>query len=164
MFKRNILTAAENQLNDPGAEHGVTPFSDMTPEEFARNKLGYLPGAERRTLKDLLKLRGPREEAQELPTDNLPETLDWREKGAVASVKNQVSIIVMFFLLLSENIRLFLVVLNSNLFFESWCPVVWCDCTGYVWLVLRLQCCGGGGGVSLLGDRQATGSQRAASR
>ncbi|KAI3816159.1 hypothetical protein L1987_15849 [Smallanthus sonchifolius] len=34
VFSKNLLRAAEHQLLDPTAVHGVTPFSDLSEEEF----------------------------------------------------------------------------------------------------------------------------------
>ncbi|CAI0437875.1 unnamed protein product [Linum tenue] len=79
VFKSNLRRAARHQLLDPSASHGVTRFSDLTPREFRRQFLG------------LRKLRFPSDanKAPILPTSNLPEDFDWREKGAVTPVKNQ---------------------------------------------------------------------------
>ncbi|CAN1255806.1 Cysteine protease RD19A [Linum perenne] len=80
VFKANLRRAARNQRLDPSASHGVTRFSDLTPREFRKQFLG------------LRKLGLPNDanKAPILPTNNLPEDFDWREKGAVAPVKNQV--------------------------------------------------------------------------
>lgn len=80
VFKANLLRAKRNQLLDPSAEHGVTQFSDLTPAEFKERYLGlkkpaFLEGAQKAPI---------------LPTNNLPEDFDWRDKGAVTGVKNQV--------------------------------------------------------------------------
>ncbi|CAN1255808.1 Cysteine protease RD19A [Linum perenne] len=79
VFKANLRRAARNQRLDPSASHGVTRFSDLTPREFRKQFLG------------LRKLGLPNDanKAPILPTNNLPEDFDWREKGAVAPVKNQ---------------------------------------------------------------------------
>ncbi|KAL8135634.1 cysteine proteinase 15A-like [Apium graveolens] len=79
VFKANLLRAKRNQLLDPSAEHGVTQFSDLTPKEFRERYLGlkkpeFLEGAQKAPI---------------LPTNNLPEDFDWRDKGAVTGVKNQ---------------------------------------------------------------------------
>lgn len=81
VFKVNLRRAKEHQLVDPSASHGVTQFSDLTYEEFKRSYLG---------LKRKLKLPADARKAPLLPTNDLPEDFDWREKGAVTAVKNQV--------------------------------------------------------------------------
>ena len=80
VFQANRRRATRHQKLDPSATHGVTQFSDLTPGEFRKTYLG------------LRRLRLPKDatEAPILPTDNLPEDFDWREKGAVTPVKNQV--------------------------------------------------------------------------
>ena len=80
VFKANLRRAKRHQLLDPSAVHGVTKFSDLTPAEFRRNFLG---------LKGRLKLPADAQKAPILPTNNLPDDFDWREKGAVTGVKNQ---------------------------------------------------------------------------
>ncbi|KAE8665023.1 Cysteine proteinase 1 [Hibiscus syriacus] len=79
VFQYNLRRAARHQKLDPSATHGVTQFSDLTPGEFRNVYLG------------LRRLRLPKDatEAPILPTDNLPEEFDWREKRVVSSVKNQ---------------------------------------------------------------------------
>ncbi|MBA0614231.1 hypothetical protein Godav_014552 [Gossypium davidsonii] len=79
VFRANLRRAARHQKLDPSATHGVTQFSDLTPGEFRKRFLG------------LRRLRLPKDanQAPILPTDNLPEDFDWREKGAVTPVKNQ---------------------------------------------------------------------------
>ncbi|KAJ6897397.1 hypothetical protein NC651_023304 [Populus alba x Populus x berolinensis] len=79
VFKSNLRRAARHQKLDPTASHGVTQFSDLTSAEFRKQVLG------------LRKLRLPKDanKAPILPTNDLPEDFDWREKGAVGPVKNQ---------------------------------------------------------------------------
>ncbi|KAF5745428.1 cysteine proteinase [Tripterygium wilfordii] len=79
VFKANLGLAARHQKLDPSAVHGVTQFSDLTPAEFRRTFLG------------LRGLRFPKDanKAPILPTTDLPEDFDWRERGAVTAVKNQ---------------------------------------------------------------------------
>lgn len=80
VFKTNLLKALKHQALDPGASHGVTQFSDLTEEEFGNQYLGLkAPSALKTT-----------PEAPNLPTGDLPPSFDWREKGAVTPVKNQV--------------------------------------------------------------------------
>ncbi|CAH1422287.1 unnamed protein product [Lactuca virosa] len=80
IFKSNLRRAKRHQLLDPTAEHGVTKFSDLTSSEFRRTYLG---------LKKPLKFPADANKAPILPTSNLPENFDWREKGAVTPVKDQ---------------------------------------------------------------------------
>nr|XP_043614412.1 cysteine proteinase 15A-like [Erigeron canadensis] len=80
VFKSNLRRAKRHQLLDPTAKHGVTKFSDLTPSEFRKKYLG---------LKSKLKLPADANKAPLLPTANLPEDFDWRDKGAVTPVKNQ---------------------------------------------------------------------------
>ncbi|XP_004290288.1 PREDICTED: probable cysteine proteinase A494 [Fragaria vesca subsp. vesca] len=79
VFKTNMRRAKRHQRLDPTAQHGVTRFSDLTPAEFRKSHLG-LRG---------LKLPADANTAPILPTENLPEDFDWRERGAVTEVKNQ---------------------------------------------------------------------------
>lgn len=67
-------------MMDPTAVHGVTKFSDLTPREFRRQYLGL----------KRLRLPADAHEAPILPTNDLPTDFDWRDKGAVTNVKDQV--------------------------------------------------------------------------
>ncbi|CAA7391970.1 unnamed protein product [Spirodela intermedia] len=86
VFKANLRRARRHQLLDPSAVHGVTQFSDLTPEEFERNYLGL----HRRRPTMFSKVgNGGTHEAPILPTNDLPQNFDWRDQGAVTPVKNQ---------------------------------------------------------------------------
>lgn len=80
IFKANLRRAKRHQKLDPGAVHGVTKFSDLTPGEFRRKFLGL-----RR-----LRLPADAHKAPILPTNDLPGDFDWRDHGAVTPVKDQV--------------------------------------------------------------------------
>mmetsp|Transcript_3663 Transcript_3663/g.12775 ORF Transcript_3663/g.12775 Transcript_3663/m.12775 type:complete len:353 (-) Transcript_3663:143-1201(-) len=80
VFAANVRRAEEHQRQDPTATHGVTQFSDLTPEEFQKHYTGLLQSAPD---------TGRLAKAEALPTNDLPATFDWREKGAVTGVKNQ---------------------------------------------------------------------------
>lgn len=94
-MKASILTSSTIlYMIDPSAEHGVTQFSDLTPSEFKQRYLGlkrpaFLEGAQKAPI---------------LPTNNLPEDFDWRDKGAVTGVKNQVyiHILLIYFIYLGS--------------------------------------------------------------
>ena len=64
------------QLLDPHAVHGVSPYMDMTEEEFESKMMGMKSG------NDI-----PRgyegHVAPLLPTTGLPEEWNWADKGAV---------------------------------------------------------------------------------
>lgn len=79
IFKGNLAKAAQAQLLDPSATHGITMFSDLTEEEFSQHYLG-------------LNSMGPSSSSNQaplLPTNDLPTEFDWRDLGAVSEVKNQ---------------------------------------------------------------------------
>lgn len=83
VFKSNLRRAKKHAILDPSALHGVTKFSDLTPSEFRRQFLGL----------KRLRLPADARKAPILPTNDLPEDFDWRDKGAVTSVKDQACII-----------------------------------------------------------------------
>ena len=83
VFRSNLQRAMRHQKMDPSARHGVTQFSDLTPSEFRRMHLGVRGG---------FKLPKDANQAPILPTKDLPVDFDWRDRGAVTPVKNQVYI------------------------------------------------------------------------
>ncbi|GJN32303.1 hypothetical protein PR202_gb20800 [Eleusine coracana subsp. coracana] len=87
VFAGNLARAAAHQALDPTARHGITPFSDLTREEFEARLTGLHHAQE-------LIPRGLHDAAVEPPATEeqvarLPSRFDWREKGAVTDVKMQ---------------------------------------------------------------------------
>ncbi|CAH8481752.1 unnamed protein product [Schistosoma turkestanicum] len=82
IFKSNLLTAQLYQVLERGsAVYGVTPYSDLTSDEFARTHLTASWGGSSGKSNTLISLSEMDE--------NIPKNFDWREKGAVTEVKNQ---------------------------------------------------------------------------
>ncbi|KAB5571421.1 hypothetical protein PHYPO_G00224790 [Pangasianodon hypophthalmus] len=81
IFQENLKTAQTLQALDQGtAEYGVTKFSDLTEDEF---RMMYLnPMLSQWSLQKQMKLAVPVSKAA-------PDSWDWRDHGAVSSVKNQ---------------------------------------------------------------------------
>ncbi|XP_029020891.1 cathepsin F [Betta splendens] len=81
IFHQNLKTAEKLQELDQGsAEYGVTKFSDLTEEEFRSTYLNPLLSqwTLHRPMKPALSAKGP-----------APASWDWRDHGAVSSVKDQ---------------------------------------------------------------------------
>ncbi|XP_060784051.1 cathepsin F [Neoarius graeffei] len=81
IFQQNLKTAQTLQTLDQGtAEYGVTKFSDLTEDEF---RMMYLnPMLSQWNLQKQMKQAAPVSKVA-------PDSWDWREHGAVSSVKNQ---------------------------------------------------------------------------
>ncbi|WRX11787.1 Peptidase C1A [Theobroma cacao] len=86
IFAKNLIRAAEHQVLDPTAVHGVTQFSDLSEEEFERLYTGVKGGMAAAAPR---MMDGVGSEAEMVEVDGLPESFDWREKGAVTEVKMQ---------------------------------------------------------------------------
>uniref|UniRef100_A0A0D9WYS9 Peptidase C1A papain C-terminal domain-containing protein n=1 Tax=Leersia perrieri TaxID=77586 RepID=A0A0D9WYS9_9ORYZ len=89
VFAANLARAAAHQALDPTARHGVTPFSDLTQDEFEARFTGLsaTAGAEG---DEARRNRMPAAQAAtEEEVSRLPGSFDWRDKGAVTRVKMQ---------------------------------------------------------------------------
>ncbi|VDK84707.1 unnamed protein product [Dibothriocephalus latus] len=79
-FCENYFKALLLQYYDQGtAEYGVTEFFHYTQSEFARIYLNQPVNLSNR----------PADKIVTYPSKDIPESCDWREKGAVSEVKNQ---------------------------------------------------------------------------
>lgn len=91
IFAKNLIRAAEHQAMDPTAVHGVTQFSDLSEEEFERMYMGVKGGGGTGGAAPWANGGNGVPVAPEIDVSGLPESFDWREKGAVTGVKMQVS-------------------------------------------------------------------------
>jgi len=72
IMNHNMMNSATD-----GFTMTINKFADMTPTEF-KKMMGYRAADHKQS-----------NDATVLPTDNLPDSVDWRTKGAVTPVKNQ---------------------------------------------------------------------------
>eukprot|EP01016_Furgasonia_blochmanni_P014928 TRINITY_DN1798_c0_g1_i3.p2 TRINITY_DN1798_c0_g1~~TRINITY_DN1798_c0_g1_i3.p2 ORF type:complete len:239 (+),score=111.98 TRINITY_DN1798_c0_g1_i3:60-719(+) len=77
VFRDNLLYIKQHRAEGHSYTLGINQFADLTQEEF---RARYL------TLKPELKKTN---KVVELPTNDLPASVDWRANGAVAPIKNQ---------------------------------------------------------------------------
>ncbi|CAH9091402.1 unnamed protein product [Cuscuta europaea] len=84
IFKDNLKYIDEqNSRSDRPYKLGLNRFADLTNEEYRSTYLGTRPEARRRIAKRRRDQYSPKVGV------SLPESVDWREKGAVAEVKDQ---------------------------------------------------------------------------
>jgi cathepsin F len=91
VFAANLARAAAHQALDPSARHGITPFSDLTREEFEARFTGVRHAASGgRDAQRLVHWSVPAAApATEEEVARLPASFDWRDRGAVTGVKTQ---------------------------------------------------------------------------
>lgn len=84
IFKDNFLYIDEqNAKKDRSFKLGLNRFADLTNEEYRSKYTGIKTKDARK------KVSGKSERYATLAGESLPESVDWREQGAVASVKDQ---------------------------------------------------------------------------
>lgn len=86
IFKKNVETIEKHNQEYSSGLHtyrlGINPYADWTPEEF-RGMLGTSNKFRSRDIESVGRFIGLPEHIK------VPESIDWREKGAVTPVKNQ---------------------------------------------------------------------------
>ncbi|CAI9110220.1 OLC1v1010213C2 [Oldenlandia corymbosa var. corymbosa] len=86
IFKDNLKFIEEHNSENRTYKVGLNRFADLTNEEYRVMYLGTRTDAKRRVMKS----RNPsRRYAFRDGSDELPESVDWRKKGAVSPIKNQ---------------------------------------------------------------------------
>lgn len=85
IFKDNLKFIDEHNSGNRTYKVGLNKFADLTNEEYRSAYLGTRSDAKRRFVKSKNASRRYAFRAGE----ELPESVDWRERGAVAPVKNQ---------------------------------------------------------------------------
>ncbi|GLT51612.1 hypothetical protein SLA2020_250120 [Shorea laevis] len=84
IFKDNLKFIGEHNAVERTYKLGLNQFADLTNEEY---RTMYLGAKVERKNADAVKVKSDRYAAKD--SDELPESVDWREKGAVAPVKDQ---------------------------------------------------------------------------
>ena len=81
VFQKNLLKIAKLNAEHKGAKFAVNQFADLTSAEFEQKYTGLGPA--------------PVTRGQSVPSlivSDLPESIDWREKGAVTPVNTFTSV------------------------------------------------------------------------
>ncbi|GLU20067.1 hypothetical protein SLE2022_362820 [Rubroshorea leprosula] len=85
IFKDNLRFVDEHNSQNRTYRLGLNRFADLTNEEYRAMYLGTRTDAKRRVMKS--KIASQRYAVH--ANDELPESVDWREKGAVNPIKDQ---------------------------------------------------------------------------
>ena len=83
IFKDNLRFIDEHNAENRTYKVGLNRFADLTNEEYRSMYLGTRTGAKRRPSNKISDRYAFR------VGDSLPESIDWRKKGAVVGVKDQ---------------------------------------------------------------------------
>ncbi|XP_063367191.1 uncharacterized protein LOC134655680 [Cydia amplana] len=82
IFRANVRKVHELNVHERGsATYAITRFSDMTSEEFSSKYLGLKTSLKSENNIPMIKA--------EIPNIDLPQSFDWRDRGAVTEVKDQ---------------------------------------------------------------------------
>ena len=120
IFKDNLkLIDQHNSDESQTFKLGLNKFADLTNDEFRSIYLGKKTKKASMRLLSKMKMKSDQYAVKE--GDQLPESVDWREKGAVASVKDQgacgkFTFLGLAFLLLSIKLIVKLLKLIANWF------------------------------------------------
>uniref|UniRef100_A0A5B7A833 Actinidain n=1 Tax=Davidia involucrata TaxID=16924 RepID=A0A5B7A833_DAVIN len=85
IFKDNLRFIDEHNSENRAYKVGLNRFADLTNEEYRSLYLGMRTDAKRR----FLKYKSVSQRYAFRAGDKLPESVDWRERGAVAPIKDQ---------------------------------------------------------------------------
>ena len=82
-FVNNLDEINKDNSSERKWKKGINQFSDMTKEEFKRKMNGYITLA-----RDEVQVQTV-QRSHNISLNNLPETVDWRESGAISEIKDQ---------------------------------------------------------------------------
>ncbi|GMP27911.1 hypothetical protein CsSME_00003691 [Camellia sinensis var. sinensis] len=85
VFRDNLRFIDEHNSDNRSYKVGLNRFADLTNEEYRSMYLGAKTDAMRRFVKS----KSVRQRYAVRTGEGLPESIDWRERGAVAPIKDQ---------------------------------------------------------------------------